>query len=102
MSQSATLPTPGRCSHRDEEKHSLPASCALLTRNLEDLHLAEGIERALRATGYGALRTIEVAVHARIVRLVGRVPSYYLKQVAQVTALAIPETQQVRNDLDVA
>jgi osmotically-inducible protein OsmY len=67
----------------------------------EDHYLAERVERALRATGYGPLRGIEVSVHARLVILGGRVPSYYLKQVAQTTALAVPGVRQVRNGVDV-
>jgi len=34
--------------------------------------------------------------------LKGRVPSYYLKQVAQQTALSVPNVDQVRNDLEVS
>jgi hypothetical protein len=60
------------------------------------------VEGALCATGYGPLRAIEVTVHARLVILGGRVPSYYLKQVAQTTALAVPGARQIRNDLDVS
>jgi osmotically-inducible protein OsmY len=73
----------------------------LLRQRQEDLCLAERVERALRATGYGALRGIAVTAHARFVILGGRVPSYYLKQVAQATALAVPGARHVRNDLDV-
>lgn len=62
---------------------------------MEDLRLAARIEYALRASGYCVLRDIEVFVKARDVHLVGRVPSYYLKQIAQVTALAIPGTHQI-------
>ncbi len=69
--------------------------------NVEDLRLAERVKRTLRATGYGPLRGSEVTVHARLVILEGRVPSYYLKQVAQATALAVPGAHQVRNDLEV-
>jgi hypothetical protein len=74
----------------------------LLPQSQEDLCLAERVERALRATGYGPLRGIAVTVQARLVILGGRVPSYYLKQVAQTTALAVPGACQVRNDLDVS
>ena len=77
------------------------ATARLLTESLEDLRLAERVERALRATGYMLLRGLEITVHARLVILAGRVPSYYLKQVAQSTALAVPGAQQVRNDLEV-
>jgi osmotically-inducible protein OsmY len=78
-----------------------PATAQFLAQHLEDLRLAERVECALRATGYTPLRAIQVAVQARLVRLAGRVPSYYLKQVAQTTALAAPGAHQVRNDLDV-
>jgi osmotically-inducible protein OsmY len=98
MSQSGTLPTREQPA---KEKYPLQAATPLLTQSLEDLRLAERIERALRATGYGALRAIGVSVTARLVHLAGRVPSYYLKQIAQVTVLTIPGTQQIRNDLDV-
>ena len=83
------------------EKDAVQGIAGLATQSLEDLCLAEGIERALRATGYGPLRGIEVTVHARLVILGGRVPSYYLKQVAQTTALAVPGVRQVRNGVDV-
>jgi osmotically-inducible protein OsmY len=66
---------------------------------LEDLSLAE---RVMRATGYGALRNIDVHVYRSYVILGGRVPSYFMKQVAQMTALTVPGARHVRNDLDVA
>jgi osmotically-inducible protein OsmY len=72
------------------------------TGGAEDLCLAVHVERALCATGYGSLRGIAVTVHARLVILGGRVPSYYLKQLAQTTSLAVPGVRQVRNDLDVS
>jgi osmotically-inducible protein OsmY len=73
----------------------------VLQQGREDFFLAERVEHALRATGYGALREIDVTVHARLIILDGRVPSYYLKQVAQETALAVPGARHVHNDLDV-
>src|SRR5262245_12152702 len=63
----------------------------------DELRLAEGVERTLRAAGYGPLRVL--AVHARVVKLGGRVCSYHLTQVAQPTALAVPGARQVRNAL---
>jgi osmotically-inducible protein OsmY len=83
------------------ERDAVQATARLLAQGLEDLRLAERVARALRATGYGPLRDIEVTVQARLVLLAGRVPSYYLKQVAQTTALGVPGAQQVRNDLEV-
>jgi osmotically-inducible protein OsmY len=98
MSQSTTIP--GH-EHTAEEKHALQGASPLLTQSREDRHLAERVEQALRATGHGALRRVEVSVNSRTVVLVGRVPSYYLKQIAQTTALAIPGAHQIRNRLDV-
>jgi osmotically-inducible protein OsmY len=76
-------------------------AAALLLQSLEDLDLAERVGRALAASGYGPLRDLEVTVQARLVILAGRVPSYYLKQVAQATALAVRGVERVRNDLEV-
>jgi len=98
MRQSATLPTR---QHRTEEKHPPRATVPLLTQCLEDYRMAERVERALHATGYAALRAVRVSVNARVVILGGRVSSYYLKQLAQATTLAVPGARQIRNDLDV-
>jgi osmotically-inducible protein OsmY len=101
MTQSAApLILPAR--ERTGEGTGAAQGTALFLRQCqEDRCLAERVERALRATGYGPLRDIRVAAHAGLVILGGRVPRYYLKQVAQVTALAVPGARQVRNDLDV-
>src|SRR5262249_61235736 len=96
----ALLIRPARQRH-GEEPDAAQGTALPLQQSQEDLRLAERVERALRATGYGPLRGIEVTVHARLVILGGRVPSYYLKQVAQTTALAVSGARQVRNDLDV-
>jgi osmotically-inducible protein OsmY len=90
-------------SHSPSEvgQESFLTSSQLLTQSREDLHLAEGVARALRATGYGPLRDVEVTVHARLVILAGRMPSYHMKQVAQTIALAVPGVHQVQNDLQV-
>jgi len=97
MAQSAALlilPT--------DKKRDSDQAAPLLMQCLEGLRLAERVEQALRATGCASLRGIEVTVHARLVILGGRVPSYYLKQVAQTTALAVAVARPVRNDLEVA
>jgi osmotically-inducible protein OsmY len=63
--------------------------------------VAEQVERTLRATGYPALRAVQVTVSGQLVHLKGRVPSYYLKQLAQVAALEVAGVCELRNDLDV-
>lgn len=101
MTLSAAFPILPLREHNDQESDVLQATAALLSQSLEDLHLTERVDHALRATGYGALRTIDVSVNARIVHLVGRVPSYYLKQIALSTALATPGVHRIHDDLDV-
>ncbi len=84
-----------------EERNAHQAAVPLHAQSHEDHWLAERVECALRATGYGVLRTVRVSVNARIVILAGRVSSHYVKQVAQATALAVPGAHQIRNFLDV-
>jgi osmotically-inducible protein OsmY len=83
------------------ERDACQTTTRLVAQGLEDLHLAERVAHELRATRHGPLRRVAVTVHARLVTLEGRVPSYYLKQLAQATALAAPGVDHVRNDLDV-
>ncbi len=73
----------------------------LLWGGLEDHRLVERVERALWATGHGALRTVSVSIDAGIVILGGRVASYYLKQVAQTAVSAVSGAHQIRNSVDV-
>ncbi|MGE5195686.1 MAG: BON domain-containing protein [Deltaproteobacteria bacterium] len=66
-----------------------------------DVHLTKNVDRALRATGYLALRDLQVVVSEGFVILRGKVPSYHLKQVAQATALGVPGVLEVENELEV-
>jgi osmotically-inducible protein OsmY len=72
-----------------------------LAQIVVDLDLAARVGCALRATGYAPLRAVEVTVQERLVILRGQVPNDHLKQVARATALAVPVTEEVRNDLEV-
>jgi osmotically-inducible protein OsmY len=83
------------------EKPALPTGTPVLAERVQDLDLAERVERALQATSYGALRGLEVTVQAGLVILRGGIPSYYLKQMAQTTVLSVPGVHQLRNDLEV-
>ncbi len=71
------------------------------TPNADDLRLAEQVERALHQSSYELLRRVEVIVREGRVSLKGKVPSYYLKQVAQAAVQAIPGDYLVCNDLEV-
>jgi osmotically-inducible protein OsmY len=68
---------------------------------LEDLRLAETVDRAMQETGYLHFRDIRISVSGRVVTLKGRVPSYFLKQVAQNAALGVLGVEVLHNDLEV-
>jgi osmotically-inducible protein OsmY len=93
------LPSPH---HADQEKEAFQVTAQLLAQSLDDLRLAECVARALHATGHRPLYDVEVIVHERLVTLRGSVTSYYLKQVAQAAALAVPGAGRVRNELTVS
>ncbi len=57
---------------------------------------------ALAATAYAWLHRVEVVAVAGRLALRGDVPSFYLKQLAQVTVLALPGCPELRNELRVA
>lgn len=104
MNQSATLSTREQLTKTKcvpEVNYALDAPAQLLTQSMEDQHLTERVERALRARGYRALHAVRVSVRARVVFLRGRVGSYYLKQLAQETVLTVPGSHRIRNDLTV-
>ncbi|HTI49545.1 MAG TPA: BON domain-containing protein [Planctomycetaceae bacterium] len=63
--------------------------------------LSAEIARRLQATGYTALRDVDVFVTSGVVFLQGRVPSYHMKQVAQATVMLTSGVLEVRNELDI-
>jgi osmotically-inducible protein OsmY len=65
----------------------------------EDCDLQNRVIRALRATGYPALRDIDVTVSESTVLLAGRTPTYYLKQTAQSAAMAVAGQHVVSNEI---
>jgi len=66
-----------------------------------DAHLRERVLQALHASGYPALRSVRCHVTDGLVTLEGVVASYFLKQLAQASALRVCETCEVRNTMDV-
>jgi osmotically-inducible protein OsmY len=63
--------------------------------------LADAVRSALAQTRHGwLLRVVVVSEGGRVV-LQGKVPSYYLKQVAQTIAMAVPGVEVLRNELRV-
>jgi osmotically-inducible protein OsmY len=63
--------------------------------------LREQLLQTLDAIGYAALRNIDCRVEKGIVRLIGDVPSFYVKQVAQSAVQNLAGVQEIRNELQV-
>jgi len=63
-----------------------------------------GVEvlRQLRRSGYLALRDVACDVREGHVRLLGRLPSYFLKQKAQAVAAGVEGVREVANLIEVA
>tara|TARA_R110002049_G_scaffold234002_6_gene407346 strand:+ start:8367 stop:8636 length:270 start_codon:yes stop_codon:yes gene_type:complete len=60
------------------------------------------IEKTIFVSGYaGTLRAIHVEVHRGSVILSGILPSYYLKQIVQVSAMKVDGVVQVSNEIQV-
>lgn len=68
----------------------------------ENARVAREIAGALAATGRGPLRSVSVSVADGVITLRGRVPSYYLKQLAQTAALRLCGERGLYNEVDVA
>jgi osmotically-inducible protein OsmY len=96
MAQSAALVVLPSGGHSDQDAGQ---AATLLAESLVNLDLAERVERALRATGYPPLRVVEVSVSGPLTILQGRVPSYYMKQLAQAAAMGVPGVRELRNEL---
>jgi osmotically-inducible protein OsmY len=84
-----------------QEQEGLRLSPFLEARGDEAFRLGQRVELALRATGYLPLRGVEVSIDGQRAILTGRVPSYYLKQIAQTAALSVPGVLDLRNDVQV-
>lgn len=63
--------------------------------------LIAAISDALRQTGYGQLRRIELHCDGDSFTIAGRVPTYFLKQFAQTTVMGVPGVRCVNNEIQV-
>lgn len=66
-----------------------------------DTTLAESVRENLDRTGYQHLRRIDVAVEDGNVRLSGRVPKFYLLQLAQQAAMSTDGVTNLENGIEV-
>lgn len=63
--------------------------------------LSDAVAVALDRTGHGWLRRVTATAAGGVVTLQGKVPSFYLKQLAQVVVTAVAGVELVRNELQV-
>jgi hypothetical protein len=66
-----------------------------------ETQLAVDVQRALTETGYLPLRNVRCSLEGSTVILWGRVPTYYLKQIAQSAAARTAGIGNVNNQIDV-
>ncbi|MCX7423326.1 MAG: BON domain-containing protein [Planctomycetia bacterium] len=78
------------------EPNSISSSYGEDAREIES-----AIQDALILTGYGELRNLQVKFCAEAVTISGRVPTYYLKQLAQCVAQDVPGIGRVHNEIHV-
>jgi osmotically-inducible protein OsmY len=74
---------------------------SLPTTNRETSTIDHKVGEQLRRSSYRALRDISCATSDSEVRLMGFLPSYYLKQVAQEIALGVEGVRHVVNRITV-
>ncbi len=86
--------------------HNLTYHCAAGSRCSEsdevDHHVVVEVRRKLRDSGYPPLGRLTCRVAEGQITLQGRVPSFYLEQVAQTLAASIDEHLIVNNLIEVA
>jgi osmotically-inducible protein OsmY len=78
----------------------VPQDAALVLPSKEP-GVAHLVERRLRSHSYPALREISCEYRDRVLVLRGRLPTYYLKQVAQTVAGGVEGVERVDNHIEV-
>ncbi|MBL8826856.1 MAG: BON domain-containing protein [Planctomycetaceae bacterium] len=66
-----------------------------------DSQIRERVQRALQSSGYRPLQRIRCHVDGGVVELQGRLPTFYLKQLAQSLVVKLGEVQAVNNTIEV-
>jgi osmotically-inducible protein OsmY len=84
----------------DEPQHLMAESAARpAARPPESAELAES---KLRRSGYLAMRHLSCAFRAGVLTLSGRLPSYYLKQVALAVVATVEGVERIDDQVEVA
>jgi hypothetical protein len=80
----------------------LPRLATVLPPESRGAHVVEEAENELHHCQYRSLRHITCRYEHGVLHLVGTVPSYYVKQVAQELVSRLDDVDEVVNDLEVA
>ena len=83
------------------EANVLPGADAETSDALRRPAIRRETEACLRRSGYLALRALTCEARDGVVRLHGRLPTYYLKQVAQSVASGVAGVRRVVNHIEV-
>jgi osmotically-inducible protein OsmY len=66
-----------------------------------DEQLLKRVTEVLRVSRYSSLCGISVIAHEGQVVLHGRVPTYYLKQLAQSATMSVHDVEAIKNNIEV-
>lgn len=64
-----------------------------------DERLSRFVREAIRNAGYLPLRNVSVVAHEGHVVLHGRLPTWYMKQLAQCAAMSVPGVESLSNEI---
>lgn len=81
-----------------------PAACERITPTsvvTGDADILSAASAALHHTGYAQLRAVKLYCHSGRIILQGRIPTYFLKQLAQEVLRHVPNVREIDNDLHV-
>lgn len=83
-------------------KSATPSEAPYVTdAAVSDSVLAARVKLSLERLGYQQLRAVNCRVDRGDVCLTGRLPSYYLKQIAQTIAMRVPGVYRITNEIEV-
>jgi osmotically-inducible protein OsmY len=85
----------------DAEELRLPQRTSPAANSDFDGVSVEAVAQALCATGYPALRDVQIEIERGIVVLWGRVPTYHQKQLAQAAAQRVDGVRGIANGIEV-
>jgi hypothetical protein len=63
--------------------------------------VVEGAERCLRSNSYLALKNVSCEYNEGVLTLRGCLPSYYLKQIAQMAVSRLDGVKRINNEIEV-